>query len=512
MDLGLADAVAVVTGGSKGMGRAVAEAFADDGARVAVLARGQAGLDETVEALVERGSPDAVGLSVDVTDPAAIDAAFAAVGERWGAINSLVNTIGPSDGTFDDLDDAGWDAAFALGLMAAVRATRAALPLLRAAEWGRIVNFAAHSIQRQSPRLVAYTASKAALTSVSKNLAKSLAADGILVNTISPGTIVTASFTEVLDPFLRGRGARLERPVRRDALHRADVPPSGRHRSGRPARRGGQHHRVPGFAPQRLRDRSQRERGRGIGLHLMDVDQLVDLACDRAGSDDFGEDTWREGLDVLVRSLRTEAALNDVGVSAMTDQIVGYLVNRLEVERWYARHPEIDDQQIVAPLFGLGLPRTGSTALSHLLAQDPARRSLRTWEAGAPCPPPESATEHTDPRIAQTQAGIDFTNQMFPGFAGMIPTSATGPQECLSAHGTRLPIAHLRGHGPDPQLPRLAARLRHGAGLPVPPAGAEAVAVALPARAMVAQDPGPHVVDRCPRRRVPRRPVRHDPP
>jgi hypothetical protein len=163
----------------------------------------------------------------------------------------------------------------------------------------------------------------------------------------------------------------------------------------------------------------------------MDIDQLVETACERAGSDDFGDDTWREGLDVLVGSLTKEASLNDLGVSAMTDQIVGYLVNRLEVELWYAQHPEIDDQQIVAPLFGLGLPRTGSTALSFLLAQDPARRSLRTWEAGSPCPPPETATENTDPRIAETQAGIDFTNEMFPDFVGMLPTSATGPQECL---------------------------------------------------------------------------------
>ncbi len=163
----------------------------------------------------------------------------------------------------------------------------------------------------------------------------------------------------------------------------------------------------------------------------MEIEQLVDHACERAGGDDFGEDTWREGLEVLVRSLHTEASLNEVGVGALGDQIVSYLVNRLEVEQSYARHPEIGDQQVVAPLFGLGLPRTGSTALSFLLAQDPARRTLRTWEAGRPCPPPESATELTDPRIAETQAGIDFTNQMFPGFAGMIPTSATGPQECL---------------------------------------------------------------------------------
>jgi hypothetical protein len=163
----------------------------------------------------------------------------------------------------------------------------------------------------------------------------------------------------------------------------------------------------------------------------MEIDHLVGMACERAGSDDLGDDTWREGLEVLVRSLESEAALNELGTSAMVDLIVGYLVNRLEVEQWYTRHPEIDDQQIVAPLFGVGLPRTGSTALSYLLAQDPARRSLRVWEAATPCPPPQTATEHTDPRIADAQAGIDLTNEMFPGFAGMLPTEATGPQECL---------------------------------------------------------------------------------
>ena len=163
----------------------------------------------------------------------------------------------------------------------------------------------------------------------------------------------------------------------------------------------------------------------------MEIDQLVDTACARAGSDDFGGDTWREPLEILVRSLTTEAELNGIGIAAMADQIVGYLTNRLAVERCYAEHPEIDDEEIVAPLFGLGLPRTGSTALGYLLAQDPARRTLRVWEAGDPCPPPETATEHTDDRIAAAQAGIDLTNELFPGFAGMLPTQSDGPQECL---------------------------------------------------------------------------------
>jgi 3-oxoacyl-[acyl-carrier protein] reductase len=213
VDLGLEGSAAVVTGGTKGMGRAIAETFADDGARVAVLARGAEAMDTTLAELRRRGCPDAVGLSVDLTDPAAIDGAFAQLGERWGGINSLVNTVGPADGYFEELDDDGWDAALQLGLMAAVRCTRAALPWLRAAEWARVVNFAAHSIQRQNPRIVAYTASKAALASVSKNLAKSLAPDGILVNTVSPGTIVTASFTEALHPFLEADGLDSSDPV-----------------------------------------------------------------------------------------------------------------------------------------------------------------------------------------------------------------------------------------------------------------------------------------------------------
>src|ERR1700722_10725359 len=120
----------------------------------------------------------------------------------------------------------------------------------------------------------------------------------------------------------------------------------------------------------------------GMGIH---VDQVIETAAARADSDDFGDDTWQEGLEVLVRSLTAESALNELGESVMIDQIVGLLVNRLEVEKWHARHREIGEQEIVAPLFGLGLPRTGSTALSFLLASDPSRRSLATWEAGAAC-------------------------------------------------------------------------------------------------------------------------------
>jgi NAD(P)-dependent dehydrogenase (short-subunit alcohol dehydrogenase family) len=192
MDLGLRDAAAVVAGGSSGMGRAAAECLAEEGARVAVLGRRQALLDAAVASLRERGSPDALGLVADVGDDASVRRAIDALGARWGQIHALVNTVGPGDlGEIDALTDEQWARSLDLGVMSAVRCVRAALPWLRKAPWARIVNVSAHSVKRQTPRLIAYTAAKAALTSVSKNLARTLAPEGILVNTVSPGTFLS---------------------------------------------------------------------------------------------------------------------------------------------------------------------------------------------------------------------------------------------------------------------------------------------------------------------------------
>jgi 3-oxoacyl-[acyl-carrier protein] reductase len=212
MDLGYAGSKAVVTGGSKGMGLAIAQTLAAEGASVAVLARGRPALDAAVKSLRAAGAPDAVGISVDMADAASIAAAFAAVADRWGQLNSLIHTIGPGDGYFEQMEEEEWDAAFTLGTMSGVRSIRAALPILRAAQWARIVTLSAHSIQRQNPRIVAYTASKAALSSVTKNLSKSLAKDGILVNCVCPGTIVTASFTEQLRDVLAADGLDATNP------------------------------------------------------------------------------------------------------------------------------------------------------------------------------------------------------------------------------------------------------------------------------------------------------------
>jgi NAD(P)-dependent dehydrogenase (short-subunit alcohol dehydrogenase family) len=212
MDLGLKGSKAVVTGGSKGMGLAIAETLAADGANVAIMARGLKALDTAVEKIRRAGSPDAIGISVDMADADSIADGFAVLSKRWGELNSLVHTVGPGEGYFEQMEDIEWEAAFNLGTMAGVRAIRAALPMLRAASGGRIVTLAAHSIQRQSPRIVAYTASKAALASVTKNLAKSLGAEGILVNCVCPGTFVTAGFTETLKDALAAEGLNAANP------------------------------------------------------------------------------------------------------------------------------------------------------------------------------------------------------------------------------------------------------------------------------------------------------------
>lgn len=195
MDLGLSNAATVVVGGSRGMGLAAARCLADEGARVAVVARSQAALDSAVADLTSRGSPDALGVVADIGDAELVDRLFAELGERWdGELNVLINTVGPgAAGSFESLTDDQWRQAVEDGVLGMVRCVRAALPLLRTAEWARVVNFSAHSTQRQSVMLPAYTAAKTMLTSVSKNLSLLLATDEILVNVVSPGSIASES-------------------------------------------------------------------------------------------------------------------------------------------------------------------------------------------------------------------------------------------------------------------------------------------------------------------------------
>ena len=159
---------------------------------------------------------------------------------------------------------------------------------------------------------------------------------------------------------------------------------------------------------------------------------LQDRAREQTGFDSFGCPSYQEGLDRLLWSLAHEARFSEFGRAAHEAQIIETLSQRLQIEHWYLQHPEIDDEEIVAPLIGLGLPRTGSTAFASLLGEDTSARSLRTWEVISPVPPPEKATEHTDPRIEQARKVIAQLDSFAPRLRTMLPSSPTAPQECHS--------------------------------------------------------------------------------
>lgn len=185
-------------------------------------------------------------------------------------------------------------------------------------------------------------------------------------------------------------------------------------------------------------------------------------ASDALSLDDFGAESFREGLERLIESADSEARFTEMGRAAFDAQIVDFLCCRLQVEDWYARHPEIDHQQITAPLIGLGLPRTGSTALSILLAADPAVRFIRNWEALKPCPPPETASEHTDPRIELSKHMLARRDRLFPRMKAMVPSTPTGPMECQTFMGFDFKSQLFQATA---RLPSYVAWLNHEADL-----------------------------------------------
>ena len=175
------------------------------------------------------------------------------------------------------------------------------------------------------------------------------------------------------------------------------------------------------------------------------ADDLEDGARAATGLDDFGSAYYREGLERTVAALNTEADLNDLGRVMQHATISNALIQRLKIIETYKQHPEIGDEVVDGPIVVLGLPRTGTTALGQLVSADPQLRSLRTWESQAPTPPPEAATQHTDPRIAQAAEGIAMIDQMFPEFRTMNSFDAESATECQDLMGMSFRTFHFDG-------------------------------------------------------------------
>ncbi|GIW42554.1 MAG: putative sulfotransferase [Candidatus Binatia bacterium] len=170
-------------------------------------------------------------------------------------------------------------------------------------------------------------------------------------------------------------------------------------------------------------------RVRWPGLH---PEKLLESARRRTGLEDFGGLSFLEGLRRLSEAWEKEAALTPFGRILARSDALGYLENRLRIARVVGEHPEITRVRIEQPVFVVGMPRTGTTILHELLAQDPANRVPMTWEVARPCPPPERQTYETDPRIAEVQARLDRVDRILPDFKKMHPMGATLPQECVA--------------------------------------------------------------------------------
>ena len=170
----------------------------------------------------------------------------------------------------------------------------------------------------------------------------------------------------------------------------------------------------------------------GFSFLRLDETTLLNKACAQTGLDDFGDDSFREALRVLLRAYETDAQLSFVGRICVHGDLVRLLNNRLRLIEDRRRHPGIAAESIRRPLFITGLPRSGTTFLHAMLAQDPAHRAPQVWEVMHPSPPPELASYATDPRITTTAKQLKWLDFLMPDFKKVHLIGARLPQECIA--------------------------------------------------------------------------------
>ena len=190
MDLGLTGKVALVTGGSEGIGKAAAISLAAEGARVVICARRPEVLNRTAGEIRKATGGEVLAIPADVAQPDQIKGLFDQMISSYGCVDILVNNAGTSAaGYFEDIPDETWQADLDLKLFAAIRCSRMAIPHMRARGGGRIVNITNLGGKAPRPRSVPTSVSRAAGIALTKALSKDYAADNILVNTVCIGLI-----------------------------------------------------------------------------------------------------------------------------------------------------------------------------------------------------------------------------------------------------------------------------------------------------------------------------------
>jgi 3-oxoacyl-[acyl-carrier protein] reductase len=231
MDLGLAGRVAIVTGGSQGIGREIALTLAGEGVDVVLCARRREPLEATaadIEALGTRAVP----VQADVATPDGAASVVASANEQLGHVDILVNNAGKgSPKPLLELTDDDWRASIELNLMSAVRMSLACVPQMRERGWGRIVNISSRVAREPDAYFAPYAAAKAALVNFSKSLANAFSGDGVLTNCIVPGLIKGEGVQQAAEDSAEATGKTLEE-VYEATLRKRPIPAG---RIGEPA-------------------------------------------------------------------------------------------------------------------------------------------------------------------------------------------------------------------------------------------------------------------------------------
>lgn len=171
---------------------------------------------------------------------------------------------------------------------------------------------------------------------------------------------------------------------------------------------------------------------KGLKLIKLERESLMKKAVTRTGLDDFGDEQFHYPLTVLLQSFEADADLNLFGRISVYSEIIRMLCNRLLMVADRKRFPIIDSEKIVRPLFITGLPRSGTTFLHALLAQDPKCRAPQVWEVMHPSPPPTTASYATDSRIAKTEKELKWLDILIPYFKRVHLIHERYPQECIA--------------------------------------------------------------------------------
>ena len=161
----------------------------------------------------------------------------------------------------------------------------------------------------------------------------------------------------------------------------------------------------------------------------LSAEALLAAATDDTGFSDFGDESFRQPFEVLVKALNEEAELNAVGRFMQYERILNSLKNRLRMEEYLKRNPEILEEEIGAPIVVVGLMRTGTTMLQRILASDPRHYAAMWWETRFPAPSPEIDWNEEDPRIAPAEAEVAGILAADPKQAAIHPWDAQAPDE-----------------------------------------------------------------------------------